>query len=263
VRRAAARAAGRAISLARHALAPGGAVALLALPIALASALLLVSLLGPGRVTEHEILLAEAVDRFFRREVTSFQVPPEAETSGPEDAAVHVVLFSDFECPYCRRLPALLEPFASEVRVTFVHFPLDAAVNPHTRMRVHPHAAVAARGAILAARLGAFGAYHDALMEEPRDLQRERIEAWLVEHGGEPEAVEAALAGNGVEDVLRAHMDLGGRLGVRGTPTVYINGRRMSGFQAAVLPALLEREVRRARREAPTGRNIRVSSEVR
>ena len=81
-----------------------------------------------------EVAAASEIERYY--------VPlDDAPVRGPDDAAVTVVMFSDFECPFCLRgheiMNALRERYPSSVRVAYKAFPLD----------MHPHALLAAMAA--------------------------------------------------------------------------------------------------------------------
>ncbi len=142
---------------------------------------------------------------------------------GPEEALVTVVEYGDFECPYC----GLAEPAVREllrdfgdVRYVWRHLPLND---------VHPNAQLAAEGAEVAGRQGAFWEMHDLLLDHqdalrPRDLigyvdslglDTERFAADLRKHAG---------AARVSEDVDSADLS-----SVSGTPTFFVNGKRHYG----------------------------------
>jgi protein-disulfide isomerase len=153
----------------------------------------------------------------------SVPVGPADHVVGPSHAAVTVVEYGDFECPYCGRAePAVRELLADfgDVRYVWRHLPLSD---------VHPHAQLAAEAAEAAAAQGAFWEMHDALLDHqdalrPADLMRyaeqigldrERFAADLRKHVG---------TGRVAEDVDSADLST-----VSGTPTFFINGQRHYG----------------------------------
>lgn len=144
---------------------------------------------------------------------------------GPEDAAVTVVEFADFQCPFCARVRGTLERLRSEypeqVRVVFKHFPLE----------IHPESMLAHRAAAAAAAQGRFWELHDRIFAAPGALDR----AGLLHHaralGLDLEAFERALDGPESEAAVRRDMAEGAALGVQGTPAFFINGRSLSGAQ--------------------------------
>jgi protein-disulfide isomerase len=142
---------------------------------------------------------------------------------GPANAPVKVVVFSDFECPYCARVvPTLHElygKYPGKIRMVFRDFPLD----------MHESARKAGEAAHCANDQGKFWEYHDRLFAH-QDRLKERD---LVEHAKELKldtgAFEKCLqSGRYKEDVERDRQE-GERLGVTGTPAVFINGVLLSG----------------------------------
>ncbi|AWH25989.1 thioredoxin domain-containing protein [Stenotrophomonas sp. YAU14D1_LEIMI4_1] len=140
--------------------------------------------------------------------------------SGPADAAVTLVEYGDYQCPYCGQaypiVKALQQALGDSLRLVFRNFPLS---------EMHPDALNAARLAEAAADAGHFWSAHDLLYERqgalaPHDLQRYGELLQLP-----PERVRAALAG---ADDARIEADfMGGvRSGVNGTPCFFINGVR-------------------------------------
>lgn len=144
---------------------------------------------------------------------------------GPEDAAVTVVEFADFQCPFCARVRGTLERLRSEypeqVRVVFKHFPLE----------IHPEAMLAHRAAAAAAAQGRFWELHDRIFAAPGALDRASLVAYARALGLDLEAFERALDGPESEAAVRRDMAEGAALGVRGTPAFFINGRSLSGAQ--------------------------------
>src|SRR5688500_18268952 len=85
-------------------------------------------------------------------------VGPEDHVRGAEDAELELVMYGDFECPYCAAAQSILDRVQARLdgrlRFVFRHFPLD---------EVHPHARQAAEAAEAAAAQGRFWEMHDAL----------------------------------------------------------------------------------------------------
>jgi protein-disulfide isomerase len=144
---------------------------------------------------------------------------------GPADAPVKIVIFSDFECPYCARMvPAvneILKKYPGKIRVAFRDFPLD----------FHANARKAAEASRCANDLGKFWAYHDRLFEQQDKLG----EKDLLEHAKALQLDVAAFekclqSGKHKDSVERDYKD-GGGLGVTGTPAAFINGMMLSGAQ--------------------------------
>jgi protein-disulfide isomerase len=151
-------------------------------------------------------------------------VPVDAEVDhiqGPGNAAVTLVEYGDYECPYCgAAYPIVKEVQArmgEELRFVFRNFPISTS---------HPHAEQAAEAAESAASQGKFWEMHDTLYENQRRLGDDDLRAYAERLGLDRDTFERDLA----EHVYatRVHEDfIGGvRSGVNGTPTFYINGTR-------------------------------------
>lgn len=162
--------------------------------------------------------------------------PAPAAVRGPEDAAHAIRVFSDFQCPFCGRyaeevLPGLEQLLQDrDVRYEYHHFPLES---------LHPNAAPAAEAAECVAEEGgeeAFWAYHDLLfarraawadLDDPlpylarlareADVARAEVATCLEEGRHAAAVAEAAQAA--------------AELGLTGTPTVFVDGFRMSDYR--------------------------------
>jgi protein-disulfide isomerase len=143
---------------------------------------------------------------------------------GPATAAVTIVEFSDFQCPFCRisaeRLANLRAEFPTTVAVVYRHFPLKS----------HLHAAAAAVAAECAGEQGKFWEMHGVLFGRQAELGEI---SWLdlADQAGisDLSLFRSCLdEQSGIAAVKRDSAD-GERLGVRGTPTLLVNGRRIQG----------------------------------
>jgi protein-disulfide isomerase len=148
-------------------------------------------------------------------------------SKGPVDAPVTLVVFSDFECPYCAKLVPTLheiaEAYPKEVRIVFKNMPLP----------MHPRAALAAEAALAAAAQDRFWEFHDALFAEQNALERPS----LIERADNLDlnlrVFERALDDGGTKAAVDEDRALAEELGVRGTPTTFINGKRVAGARPA------------------------------
>jgi protein-disulfide isomerase len=175
-------------------------------------------------------------------------VGPDDPSHGPADAPVRLVVFSSFQCPGCRSLAGALAALVAEhpsgLRVVFKHFPLGAACNAGVGTDAHPHACRLSWAAEAARRQGGFWRFHDAVFtaahppDSPTDLSG--IAAGVGLDGARLLAESgSAAAKSKVEDDVR----LGLRLGVDGTPTVFLNGRRVRHLSPRGLRILVEHEL--------------------
>ncbi len=158
---------------------------------------------------------------------------PHAPGAGPLDAAVRVVVVSDFQCSYCRRLQGTLasleERYRDRVLFQFVHYPLDSSCNPHMSRDMHPRACAAAVAAQCAHRQDRFWDYHDQLFLNQRHLDDEDLRAHAERIGLDTAAFEACLASDEPAAEVAADIELAHGLGIAGTPRTYVNGRELKG----------------------------------
>jgi protein-disulfide isomerase len=151
---------------------------------------------------------------------------------GADDAPITIVEFSDFECAYCGKAfrdVRDVERRHGNVRVVFHHFPLDPDCNAHVPSPVHQSACQAAIAAECAARFGRFWEYHDRLFGNQERLGRDDLIATAVDLGIDRDAFTTCLADPAARQRVVADADAGARLGVKSTPTLFINGRVVEG----------------------------------
>ena len=147
--------------------------------------------------------------------------------SGGKDAAVTVIEFSDFQCPYCRAAETSVKEVRSKYgeRVKFVYmdFPLG----------FHEHAMDAARAARCAGEQDKFWQYHDALFADQSKLAVADLKGKAAKLGLDTKKFAECFDKQEPDAAIKADQAQGVKLGITGTPTFYINGRVMSGAQPA------------------------------
>jgi protein-disulfide isomerase len=173
----------------------------------------------------------------------SEDVDPERDhVRGPDDAAVTLVEYGDYECPYCGQaevvIRELLDSFGDDLRYVWRHLPLSD---------VHEYAQVAAEAAEAAADQGEFWRMHDVLLEHQGDLTPPDLTRYARDLGLDVDDFWDAVrsrrhAARIAEDVASADAS-----GVAGTPSFFINGRRHAGAYDA---STLAQAVRGARNRA-------------
>lgn len=146
---------------------------------------------------------------------------------GNAKAAVTLVEYGDYECPYCGQaypiVKRIQERFGQKVRFVFRNFPLAEA---------HPHALHAAEAAEAVAAHGgpaAFWAMHDLLYEHQHSLGDAALARLATEAGVDGEEVLKDLSAERHQPRVRDDFRSGVRSGVNGTPTFFINGKRFDG----------------------------------
>ncbi len=142
---------------------------------------------------------------------------------GPDAAPVTIVVWSDFQCPYCQRsvpvVAKLREKYGDDVRVVFRHL----------AMQFHRNAGIAAEAAIAAAEQGKFWAFHDQVWAHFGALTRADLDGFAVAAGLDLAAFDAALDARRYRDLVIQEGATALALGVDGTPTMFINGQPVVG----------------------------------
>jgi hypothetical protein len=162
-------------------------------------------------------------------------------------AAVTIVKFHDYQCPPCRKLFEELEPLAGgspKPAVTYVDrdFPLEPECNPNVKTALHPLACEAAVAVRLAARRHRDQAMAAWLYRNQKELSKEAIVKAARDVGGVDDFEGAYAAA--LEDV-KADVALGRRLGVQGTPTLFVNGVKLASASRPFVEAAIAYELRR------------------
>jgi protein-disulfide isomerase len=156
---------------------------------------------------------------------------------GPADAAVTLVEYGDFECPYCGGAYPIIKDvqarMGDRLRFVFRNFPISTS---------HPHAEQAAEAAEAAAGQGRFWQMHDLLFENQRRLRDQDLRAYAEQAGLDVQQFDTELAEHVHAARVREDFMTGVRSGVNGTPTFFINGVRHDGsYEVEALLAALER----------------------
>ena len=150
---------------------------------------------------------------------------------GPLSAKVTIVVFSDFQCPYCRQLASTLrtnipKQYPNDVRVVFADFPLDP---------IHKWARASAEAAhcMTDGNPDAFWAFHDWIFEHQGEVNeanlRDKMLAYGKSKGMDTVKIGACMQTRATADEVERSATLGHVLQVQETPTMFINGRLLNG----------------------------------
>jgi len=148
-----------------------------------------------------------------------------APVRGPKSAPITIVEWSDFQCPFCSRVEPTLKQIESEykgkVRIAWKNQPLS----------FHPNAMPAAEAAMAAYEQGndKFWAMHDKLFENQGQLSPAYYERVAKEIGLDMGKWKASVEAHRAQAAIQADMNAGSALGANGTPTFFINGRKVVG----------------------------------
>jgi protein-disulfide isomerase len=166
----------------------------------------------------------------------------DSHVKGPVDALVTVVMWTDYQCPYCARvqptMTQLEEIYGRDIR--FVH--------KHNPLGFHPQAMPAALGSEAAGKQGKFWEMHDKIFENQKDLADERFIAYATELGLDVEQFKKDMASDELKKKITEQQTQGVTLGARGTPAFFVNGRFLSGAQPLEnFQTLIDEELAKAR----------------
>jgi protein-disulfide isomerase len=160
--------------------------------------------------------------QFIRYEVASEGFP----STGPENAPITIVEFSDYQCPYCTRWHAqvyqpLLAAYPGKIRLVYRQFPLTS---------IHPDAFPAAEAAMCAGEQNAYWQFHEKIFSSDA-LGSSVYTQYAQELGLDMTTFDTCIAERKFQDAVQADLDFAVNLGVRSTPTFFINGLAIVGAQ--------------------------------
>ncbi|MCP5057574.1 MAG: thioredoxin domain-containing protein [bacterium] len=175
---------------------------------------------GPDPAKQHEIAVGNAPVR------------------GSAQAQVTIVEFSDFQCPFCKRVTPTLDKIKQEygdkVRIAFKHMPLA----------FHQKAMPAHRASVAAGAQGKFWEMHDAIFKNQSNLSEAAYEGYAKELGLDVAQFKADMASPASQKQIDADKSEAATLGVTGTPSFFVNGYFLSGAQPyEAFKAKIDREL--------------------
>jgi len=143
---------------------------------------------------------------------------------GPENAAITIVEFSDFRCPFCARakptLKQILETYGDKIRFVYRDFPI-----------LGPQSQKAAEAAECADEQGKFWQYHDLLFANQQTLDIPNLKQYAVDIGLNPSIFNDCLDSGKMASEVEKDFQDGQDYGVSGVPAFFINGILVSGAQ--------------------------------
>jgi protein-disulfide isomerase len=162
---------------------------------------------------------------------------------GSASAPITIVEFSDFQCPFCRSVAPTLkrvrETYGDTVRIVWKDYPLT---------QIHPEAFKAGEAAHCAGEQGKFWEYHDRLFGNQQALQVTDLKKYAADLGLDAAKFNACVDASKYGERVRAGVEQGTKLGVNSTPTIYINGRLLSGAQPyETFVAVIDEELSRGK----------------
>lgn len=157
---------------------------------------------------------------------------------GPSDAKVTLVEFSDFQCPACGAtyptLKTLSEEYKDRVKFVYKDFPLT---------QIHPYAQKAAEAGQCALEQNKFWEMHDKMFENQTRLSVADLKNYASEIGLDTTAFNSCLDTSKMAGRVSADATLGLRVGVKGTPSFFINNKPYSNMPIAQFRQVLDAEL--------------------
>jgi protein-disulfide isomerase len=145
-------------------------------------------------------------------------------SKGPISAKITLVEFSDFQCPYCSKaafeLDELSRKYPGDVRLVYKQYPIAV---------IHSQATLAARASLAANNQGKFWLMHDRMFNNSKKLTKENILAWAKEVNMDMPRFIKDVDSKEVAAAVDRDIKEADDIGVLGTPTVFLNGKRYNG----------------------------------
>jgi protein-disulfide isomerase len=146
---------------------------------------------------------------------------------GPNNAPITIIEFSDYQCPYCRQwysevYQRLLQTYPDKIRFVYRDFPLSS---------IHPEAEAAAEAADCAGEQGRYYDFHDKLFSGEVELSSAAYTQYAQELGLDQVKFKDCVSSQRFKNEVTADYQSAANLGVRSTPTFFINGIPLIGAQ--------------------------------
>jgi protein-disulfide isomerase len=167
---------------------------------------------------------------------------------GLMNAEVILVEFSDFECPACKAtaeiLRQIVNQYGERVKLVYQHFPLSQ----------HSQATPAALAAEAAGRQGMFWEMHDLIFRKQDELASDKYIEWAGELGLDVEQFKSDFENENLRQNVLRDLAEGNRMGITGTPTIYINGVKYEGDRSLLaMGSAIEFELKKTQEEKNLG----------
>jgi len=161
--------------------------------------------------------------------------------TGPKAAKVTIAEFSDFQCPFCKRVEPtvkeILQKYPNDVAIVFINQPLP----------FHEHAMEAAQAFQAAHRQGKAWPMHDKMYDNNTALERANLEKYAQDIGLNLAKFKKDIDDPKIKEEIAEQQKLASSVGASGTPTFFINGRQIVGAQPfAEFQKIIDEEIKKA-----------------
>ncbi len=175
------------------------------------------------------------------QEIKRYDIPEDDDpVFGPPDAPITIIEFSDYECPYCRKWhlevwPRLKAAYPDQIRLVYRDFPLTS---------IHANAIPAASAANCAGEQGQYWEFNELLFSMKYNLGPSAYQSYAEELGLDMQDFLECVSSEKYTQEIQADFEFAANIGVRSTPTFFINGIPVVGAQPfEVFQQLIEREL--------------------
>ena len=156
---------------------------------------------------------------------------------GDKNAKVTVVEFADYKCPHCKEASSMLKEvskkYKDKIKLVFLDFPL----------RMGGLSTTIAHGGVCAEEQGKFWEYHYMAFESQSSLKADSPVKFAEKLGLKVDAFKTCLAASSTKEKVEKSRAEGERIGVQGTPAIYVNGQKLSGYDAKDLEKLIKKNL--------------------
>lgn len=179
-------------------------------------------------VQEHIAKLTKSnpVEVYFKKPKMDIKVDVgQSPATGGDNATVTMIEFSDFQCPFCSRAAETVnqvkKKYGNKIKIAFKHFPLP----------MHREARPASEASMCVNEQGSdkFWKFHDSAFKHQDKLDAASLEKYAKESGADVKKYTECMSAKKYADFVQKDMEYGEKLGVKSTPTFFINGQLVSG----------------------------------
>jgi protein-disulfide isomerase len=161
-------------------------------------------------------------------------------TKGPANASVVLAEFADFQCPFCSKVPPLvdevLKAYPNDLKFVYKQFPLTS---------IHANALNASKAALAANRQGKYWEMYGKLFDNQRALDMDSLKKYAQELGLDMAQFEKDMASPEVQKQIDDETKLAAAAQVTGTPTLFINGKRVMNRSPEGLKQMVDEELKK------------------
>jgi protein-disulfide isomerase len=156
---------------------------------------------------------------------------------GPENAPITIAVFDDYECPYCAKMEAvfsqLLAKYPKDVKLVIKQYPL----------RNHPTARQSALAVMAANKQGKFWEFHSQLFANHDKLSTQKLDEIAKSFDLDMKKFKEDLMSQDVVSLIVRDVREGQKIGISGTPSIFINGKQIKDRTFRAMDKLIEREL--------------------